>query len=178
MARRPTLPFDPIAEARRNWSNADWGEAAEGMALVTSVMRAHQILLARVDEALSPFELTFARYEALMLLVFSSRGKLPLGKIGERLQVHPASVTNVIDRLEQHALVRRERHPTDQRTTLAAITPQGRRLAKRASEALNAAVFSQPGVGTGRVQELFDGLAELRRSAGDFEDKTERSSTF
>ncbi len=169
MANRRTLPFDPIAEARHNWAKANWGQTADGMALVTSVMRAHQILLARVDQVLSPFELTFARYEALMLLVFSSRGKLPLGKIGERLQVHPASVTNVIDRLEQQALVRREQHPTDQRTTLAVITPKGRRLAQRASEALNKSVFSQPGVGNDRLQELFDGLAELRHAAGDFD---------
>ena len=35
-----------------------------------------------------------------MLLSFSTSGALPLSKIGERLQVHATSVTNVIDRLE------------------------------------------------------------------------------
>ena len=44
--------------------------------------------------------LTFAAYEALRLLAFSSRGSLPMGKMGERLMVHLASVTNVITRLE------------------------------------------------------------------------------
>ena len=71
------------------------------MAAVTSVMRAHQIMLARVDDALRPLGLTFARYELLMLLQFSRTGSLPLSKIGSRLQVHPASVTNVVDRLER-----------------------------------------------------------------------------
>ena len=77
----------PIAEARKNWENAGWEAAADGMALVTSIMRAHQVLLARVDTALAPFRLSFARYEVLMLLSFSQTGRLPLGKIGQRLQV-------------------------------------------------------------------------------------------
>jgi DNA-binding MarR family transcriptional regulator len=167
MARR-TLSFDPVAEARRNWVDRGWSGAADGMALVTSVMRVHQILLARVDEALVPVGLTFARYEVLMLLTFSRSGRMPLGKIGQRLQVHPASVTNVIDRLEADALVRRVPHPTDQRTTLAAITPKGRRLADRATTALNEQVFERTDLSTEALQELFDALAGVRRSAGDF----------
>jgi hypothetical protein len=113
MTRR--LPFDPIAQARRLWAEHGWAEAAPGMAAVTSLMRAQQIVAARVDEALKPFGLSFARYEVLMLLLFSRRGSLPMARIGERLQVHPASVTNAVDRLEAQGLVRRSPHPTDRR---------------------------------------------------------------
>jgi DNA-binding MarR family transcriptional regulator len=140
------------------------------MAVVTSVMRAQQILLARVDAVLGPFQLTFARYEALMLLHFSRAGQLPLGKLGERLQVHPASVTNVIDRLEAAGLVRRVPHPDDGRTVLASITPAGRRLALRASAAMNADVFESPDLGGDGATALFDALRELRHAAGDFAD--------
>ena len=166
-ARRP-LRLDPIAEARRNWSDGGWPQAADGMALVTSVMRAHQILLARVDEALAPLGLTFSRYEVLMLLSFSRTGRLPLGKIGERLQVHAASVTNAIDRLEAEGLVRRLPHPTDGRTTLAAVTAKGRRLGQRATEVLNAEVFECSGLTEERIREVVGALADLRRNAGDF----------
>src|SRR5215475_250025 len=115
------LPFDPIAEARRQWTER-WGEEpGPSMSAVTSIMRVQQILLARLNELLKPHGLTFARYEALMLLYFSRRGSLPLGKIGDRLQVHPTSVTNLVDRLERDGLVRREAHETDRRTTLAEI---------------------------------------------------------
>ena len=55
------------------------------MAAVTSIMRAQQILLAELDAVLRPYGLTFARYEALVLLTFSRCGVLPLGLIGERL---------------------------------------------------------------------------------------------
>src|SRR5215208_1363565 len=111
------LPFDPIAEA------------GAPMRAVTSVMRVHQLLLARLNEALEPHGLTFARYEALMLLFLSRSGSLPLGKIGERLQVHPTSVTNLVDGLERSGLATRSPHPNDRRTTLATITEAGREAA-------------------------------------------------
>lgn len=166
VARQP-LSFDPIAEARRNWDAAGWSDASTGMTLVTSVMRAHQIFLARVDEALAPFGLTFARFELLMLLQFSRAGRLPLSKIGQRLQVHPTSVTNAVDRLEADGLVERKPHPTDGRTTLAAITRRGRQRAARAAEALNA-VFEHPGVSAAAAESVIAALTDLRRDAGDF----------
>jgi DNA-binding MarR family transcriptional regulator len=162
------LGFDPIAEARKNWDNNGWDDASLGMAMVTSVMRAHQILLARVHHTLEPFGLTFAQFEALRLLAFSRNGKLPLGKVGARLQVHPASVTNVIDRLESKGLVRRLQHPDDMRTTLASITRSGRRVTTKATDALNEQVFRNSGLADDRLESLVDVVTELRQSAGDF----------
>ena len=162
------LPFDPVEEARRLWAGHGWDDAADGMAAVTSVMRAEQIFLARVDEVLRPFKLTFARYEALMLLSFSRAGALPLSKVGQRLQVHPTSVTNTIDRLEAQGFVRRVRHPTDRRTTLAEITDAGRAVAEEATKAVNAGVFTATGLSNSDLTELFRLLRKLRRAAGDF----------
>ena len=162
------LPFDPIEEARRQWAAHGWDDAADGMAAVTSVMRAEQVFLSRVDEVLRPFKLTFARYEALMLLSFSRRGSLPLSKIGQRLQVHPTSVTNTIDRLEGQGFVRRVPHPTDRRTTLAEITDAGRALAEQATKAVNSGVFAATGLSHSDLNELFRLLRRLRRAAGDF----------
>jgi DNA-binding MarR family transcriptional regulator len=160
---------DPIALARANWASAGWDEVADGMAAVTSVMRAHQILLARVDEVLKPFRLTFARYELLMLLHFSSRGSMPIKKASERLQVHPTSITNAVDRLETAGLVRRTPHPTDGRSSLIAVTEKGRRLALKATAALNADVFGKPGLDPRQVQALVGVLEVLRRDAGDLD---------
>jgi DNA-binding MarR family transcriptional regulator len=168
MAASRPLRFDPVEEARRQWVAHGWAHAAPGMAAVTSVMRAQQIFLSRVDEVLRPFHLTFARYEVLMLLAFSRSGSLPLGKVGERLQVHPASVTNAIDRLENQGFVRRRPHPTDGRTTLAELTPSGRRAATDATEQLNAWVFDSIGLPDREVDVLFRLIQKLRRRAGDF----------
>jgi DNA-binding MarR family transcriptional regulator len=168
-AVRP-LRFDPIAEARRQWEAHGWGDAADGMAAVTSVFRAQQSYLARIDAVMRPLGLTFARYEVLMLLLFSRAGALPLSKVGARLQVHPTSVTNAVDRLEEHGLITRVPHPTDGRTTLAAITPAGRHLAEKATAAVNADVFEKPGLDQAAVDSLIGVLRELRRGAGDFDE--------
>jgi DNA-binding MarR family transcriptional regulator len=163
-----SLPFDPIEEARRQW-RARWSEDATAqMGAVTSIMRAQQILIARLNELLEPFELTFPRYEALMLLHFSKRGSLPLGKIGERLQVHRTSVTNTIDGLEKLKLVRRVPHETDRRAVLAEITPAGRKVAEQATETLNAAHFATEPLSDGDLASLAGILQSLRIGAGDF----------
>lgn len=166
---RRTLGYDPIAEAHRQWVEHGWEAEADGMAAVTAVFRAQQIYLARVDAVLRPLALTFARYEVLMLLSFSRSGALPLNRLGARLQVHPTSVTNAVDRLEQQGLLRRVPHPTDRRTTLAEITDEGRALAAQATGAVNEEVFAAPGLEVDDVAALIDILARLRAGAGDFE---------
>jgi DNA-binding MarR family transcriptional regulator len=138
------------------------------MAAVTSVMRAQQILLARVDAVLRPLHLTFARYEVLMLLSFSSHGEMPLSRLGARLQVHPTSVTNAIDRLEAKGLIERRPHESDRRALVAVILPPGRTLADKATAALNARVFDEPGLRSEEAGELVAVLRVLRSNAGDF----------
>lgn len=168
MSASSPLPFDPIEEARGHWVNRGWGDAADGMAMITSLMRSQQLLLSRVDAALKPFGLTLARYEVLMLLMFSRNGALPLSKVGNRLQVHPTSVTSAIDRLERQSFVSRQPHPTDRRTTLAAITDEGRAVALRATERVNAEVFGAPGVDHTDMRELTRILRDFRARSGDF----------
>ena len=161
------LDFDAIAEARRQWEAREWpGPAA--MSATTSIMRAQQIILAAVDEALRPFDLTFARYEALVLLGFSRQGSLPLGKMGDRLMLHPTSVTNIIDRLERQGLVSRMAHPTDRRTTLATITEEGRRCVDKATEAVTATQFGMGALTDGELDQLTAILRKMRIHAGDF----------
>lgn len=159
--------MDPIDEAHRQWVAHGWADAADGMALVTGITRAQALLQQRVDAALRPFELTFARYEVLMLLSFSRTGALPLSVIGSRLQVHPTSVTSALDRLERQGFVAREDHPTDRRAKLARLTEDGRAVAKAATAVLNEDVFADPGLAPGDVAVATDLLRTLRTRAGD-----------
>jgi DNA-binding MarR family transcriptional regulator len=124
--------------------------------------------MARLNDLLEPLGLTFPRYEALMLLHFSRRGSLPLGKIGERLQVHRTSVTNTIDGLEKLGLVRRVPHDTDRRAVLAEITAKGRRVAEKATTTLNEARFATEPLGETELDELSEILRTVRDGAGDF----------
>ncbi len=164
MARK--LPFDPIDEAARQ-GGLRWG-AVEQMHAVTSLMRVQQLVLNQLDDILKPHGLTFARYEALVLLTFSRNGSLPLGKMGERLQVHPTSVTSIVDRLEAAGLVVRRPHPEDGRAVLAEITPAGRELVEAATRDLVAADFALGALSDDDLGSLSALLAPVREDAGDF----------
>ena len=163
------LRQDPIELARQNWIAAGWSEAADGMALVTSIMRAQQLLLGRIEALLRPHGLTFARFEVLRLLAFTRRGELPVGKIGERLQVHPASVTNAVQRLEEAGLVERRANPSDGRSVLAVITAAGRSLVESCTVLLNDEVFSGADLHGSPADAVVSGLQQLRHAADDFE---------
>lgn len=172
-----SLPFDPIVRADELWTER-WG-STPSMAAITSVMRAQQILLAEVDAALKPSGLTFARYEALVLLSFSRSGELPMSKIGARLMVHPTSVTNTVDRLSRAGLVVKRRNPEDGRGVLAAITDEGRALVEEATRALTRIGFGLGDYREEACREVFDVLRPLRVSAGDFapEDADEEAAS-
>jgi len=162
------LPFDPIARAAQIWERR-FGDS-DAMAAVTSIMRAQQILLGELDALLRPHGLTFARYEALVLLRFSRSGELPLRLIGQRLMVHPTSVTNIIDRLELGGFVARKPNPADGRGTLAEITEAGAAVVDRATADLMTAGFGMGEYDKAQLEEMFGLLRRLRVAAGDFTD--------
>jgi DNA-binding MarR family transcriptional regulator len=161
------MDFDVLAEARRQWEARGWAAPA-AMSATTSIMRAQQLILACVEDVLRPFDLTFARYEALVLLTFSSRGSLPLGKMGERLQVHPTSVTSIVDRLEAAGLVVRRPHPEDGRAVLAEITTDGRALVEKATADLVGADFGLGALDEAGLRALSELLRPVRKAAGDY----------
>ncbi|MCW2633230.1 MAG: MarR-transcriptional regulator [Pseudonocardia sp.] len=166
MAASAPLPFDPIERAAQLW--AERIGPAGTMATVTSVMRVQQILQSAVDGALRPHELTFARYEALVLLSFSRRGSLPMRVMGERLQLHPTSVTNIVDRLQASGLVRRLAHPTDRRTTLVELTDEGQTRLTDATKAVTEIDFGLVGLSDADAATLTELLGRVRQAAGDF----------
>lgn len=162
----PALPFDPIAKAAQTWLERVGPN--HSMSAVTNVMRVQQILQAGVDEALKPHGLTFARYEALVLLSFSKRGSLPMRMMGERLQLHPTSITNIVDRLEADKLAKRLPHPSDRRTTLVELTEAGKERLAAATEAVTTIEFGFLGLDTAELDQLSGLLTKVRRAAGDF----------
>jgi DNA-binding MarR family transcriptional regulator len=90
-----------------------------------------------------------------------------MGKMGERLMVHPASVTNAISRLEQRGLVERRLSPDDRRVVLATISDAGRSLVGEATVALNQASFGLPGISPEEAAAVTAVLRAVRAAAGD-----------
>ncbi|MEU5024348.1 MarR family winged helix-turn-helix transcriptional regulator [Streptomyces milbemycinicus] len=169
MSKPLSLSFDPIARADELWKRR-WG-SVPSMAAITSIMRAQQILLGQVDAVVKPYGLTFARYEALVLLTFSQAGELPMSKIGERLMVHPTSVTNTVDRLVKSGLVDKRPNPNDGRGTLASITDRGREVVEAATRDLMAMDFGLGTYDAADCSNIFELLRPLRVAAGDFDEE-------
>ena len=154
-----------IDEASRQWG-LRW-DGVPAMHAVTSLMRAQQLVLARLDTTLKPHGISFAGYEALVLLVFSSRGSMPLGKMGDRLQVHPTSITSIVRRLEAAGYLARRRHPEDGRTVLAEVTERGREVVEQATGDLLDIEFGLEALDDDERRQLSELLRGVRVGAGD-----------
>ena len=103
-----------------------------------------------------------------MLLYFSRRGALPLGKIGERLQVHRTSVTNIVDGSSADGLVRRVPPRADRRTTLAEITDAGPRHGRGGDRGAEPSAFGMRSADAARPRAADDDPPGMRLDAGDF----------
>ena len=153
-------PFDALAEARRQWDAHRLPEPLHMYAAI-SLVHAQQVVTTAIDRALKPLELTFARYEVLMLLSFSTTGSLPITKMGDRLLVHPTGITRLVDKLEAQGFVERRQHPDDRRSVLVAITAEGRRVAEDATDVLGGTEFGLPHP-PGELDELVQLLERMR----------------
>ena len=164
------LPFDPITRAAQLWTRR-WGRSSQpvAMASATSIMRVQQLLLTDFDAVVGRHGLTFARYEALVLLAFSREGRLGMSKIGQRLMVHPTSATNIVQRLHAQGFVERVPNPDDGRGTLAVITPAGRDAMEAATADLIRMRFGLDMLTPGEHEQLFDLLRKVRVGAHDFD---------
>jgi DNA-binding MarR family transcriptional regulator len=167
-------PFDVVEASRRVWLERWDPQAASGMAVFTAILRSYQLLNDQVNSVMSAHDLTFARYEVLAWLATDPESSLTLSWISKTLRIPPATVTNIIDRLEDKKLVRRVPHASDARTTLAVITPRGERVATDATRDLNSTVYEGIGLSERKRSQLVELLAELRASGNEFD--VERSN--
>ena len=167
-------PFDVVEASRRVWEDRWGAEAASGNAAFTAILRANQMLMHHVDAVMKRHGLTFTRYQVLVWLVAEPDTARALSWISSVLRLPPATVTNLIDRLETDRLVRRIAHPTDARTTLAEITDRGRSLAHEATVELNDEVYRPMALGEHERADLTELLGVLRERSGEFD--AERSS--
>lgn len=164
------LPFDPIVRAAELW-RARWGESSQAtpMATATSLMRVQQLLLTQFDAIAARHDLTFARYEALVLLAFSREGRLSMSKVGERLMVHPTSATNIVQRLVAQGFVERVPNPSDRRGAFAVITDRGREAMEATTADLERVRFGLGMLSHAEHRTLFELLRTVRVEARDFQ---------
>jgi MarR family transcriptional regulator, organic hydroperoxide resistance regulator len=71
-------------------------------------------------------DLTHAQIRSLHAL--GEAGELSAGQLAKSADLNPASVTAMLDHLEESGIVSRSRSTTDRRVTIVSLTPKGRDL--------------------------------------------------
>lgn len=90
--------------------------------------------------------------QLLTLKVIAAASEITLGALAKRVGLSNATVSGIVDRLEQRGLVTRRRGPTDRRQTLISLTAAG-----------SAAVVRSPSLLQERFTTSFDALGESKQ---------------
>lgn len=128
-----------------------------------SVLRTAAVLDHHLGEALKPFGITSTQYNVLRILRGAGRNGLCGREIAERLISKVPDVSRLLDRMEDLALIRRDRDPSDRRHVTARITGKGEGVLRQATpqlEAIERARFGQ--LDAGRLERLIDALSQVR----------------
>ncbi len=84
------------------------------------------IVKKRGRDILKNFDITPPQFNALLVLVFN--GELTMGELCRRLYLASSTVTDLVDRMEENGLVRRERDPDDRRVIRLKVEDKGHAL--------------------------------------------------
>lgn len=87
-------------------------------------------VIALYRPVLEPLGLTHPQY--LVMLTLWERDSLTVKQIGQLLSLDPATLSPLLKRLERAGLIRRDRHPADERALAVTLTDEGRDLRERA----------------------------------------------
>lgn len=153
------------------WSRQHWAQLGEenpdGFAGMAALLRTHQVMVAALEQALKPYELTLTAYLLLSTLLMTKGLTRPLGQLSRHLMIHPTTVTLLIDQLEKRDLIRRSPHVSDRRVVLAGLTPGGRRLTKKAGSAIASINYGLGSLGPDEARDLTGILRSVRQDLGD-----------
>ena len=122
MANQFSVQIVPDFEDRYPNSSAKATECAMNLVFTAD------LLVKGISELVQPFDLTPASGLVLSILA-DSESPLPPNQIADRLIISRATVTGLVDSLEQRGYVRRLPHPSDRRMLLIEPTDTGRQVA-------------------------------------------------
>ena len=128
-----------------------------------SILRTATVLDHAQNEALKPHGITPTQYNVLRILRGAGQGGLCGREIAERLISNVPDVSRLLDRMEDMALLRRERDPSDRRHVTARITAKGQQELARSPPSLTAVARARVGrLSARQVASLIQCLAALR----------------
>ena len=87
-------------------------------------------IVKRYRPFLDPLDLTYTQYIALLILW--ERDGLSVKDLGDRMFLDSGTLTPLLRKLEEKGYVSRTRDPTDERSVVVTLTPEGRDLREKA----------------------------------------------
>ncbi|HNY41998.1 MAG TPA: MarR family transcriptional regulator [Bryobacteraceae bacterium] len=93
--------------------------------VIPELLRTADIVRRRIASILAPYDVTPQQYNVLRILRGAGPAGLPTLDIGERLIEDTPGITRLIDRMETHGWVIRERSREDRRLVICRLTPVG-----------------------------------------------------
>jgi DNA-binding MarR family transcriptional regulator len=134
-----------------------------------SLQKAADSLAQEVEQLLKTNDLTAPQYNTLRILRGAEPEGLACSSIAERMISHDPDMTRLLDRMEKHSLITRERQKDDRRVVKARITPQGLDLLKTLDQPVHDLHKRQfehvPGARLKLLIELLDQVLEKDPSA-------------
>jgi DNA-binding MarR family transcriptional regulator len=98
--------------------------------IVVALLQAGDTLAQEAEQLVKTAGLTGAQYNVLRILRGAEPEGLACSAIGDRMISHDPDMTRLLDRMEKHGLITRERQTDDRRVVKARITPQALSLLK------------------------------------------------
>lgn len=96
------------------------------------------------------------------LKTISKNEKLSLGELSKKMYLHPSTITGVVDRLEKKGYVVRDRGQQDRRVIKVQLTPEGKRLVRKApNPAQGKMIYGLRRLGKGKLKLIYDSIQEL-----------------
>lgn len=99
--------------------------------LFVAVLKAADSLSQEAEQLIKAAGLTGAQYNVLRILRGAEPEGLPCSGVGERMISRDPDMTRLLDRMEKHGLITRERQKVDRRVIKTRITAEGLKLLKR-----------------------------------------------
>jgi DNA-binding MarR family transcriptional regulator len=98
-----------------------------------ALLRTHAAVVPKLEKALAGSGLPLTWYDVLLVVNAAPDRRLRMSEVGRQVVVSRERVSRVVTELEREGLIERQANPDDKRSSFAVITPEGRKLLRRAA---------------------------------------------
>jgi DNA-binding MarR family transcriptional regulator len=162
---------DAIDDILEQWSEERPELNTTSLGVVIRVMSLYRAFVRQADKALEPLGLELFEYDVLSALRRQGRPyALTATRLAGATGLSTGAMTNRVDKLEERALVRRQRDKSDRRGVIVSLTPTGRRTIDDAIKLrLEAADESLQSISSKEQQQLAALLRKVKLASRDAE---------